>query len=217
MSRKRSAIFPESFATIRITDLYLNGVVGPKTDRLRLTSSPSGVLVQRMEISGQSFELRAEIADGRLHVSGDLLGQDAVIELSEIHICKGRYRVAFVCPGCETKVFHISCPIVERRPDGSELRRELLCRNCHQISRPAWRYSGKQRVERAVLQRISMLERLGNDPTKRPSGVQGQRHTKWFNRLIASEKVVSSVSKLTIGECGFQGLSAGLSFRGNGP
>jgi hypothetical protein len=123
----------------------------------------------------------------------------------------------YICPGCETKVFHISCPIVERRPDGSELRRELLCRNCHQISRPAWRYSGKQRVERAVLQRISMLERLGNDPTKRPSGVQGQRHTKWFNRLIASEKVVSSVSKLTIGECGFQGLSAGLSFRGNGP
>jgi hypothetical protein len=190
MSRKRSAIFPESFATIRITDLYRHGVVGPKPDRLRLTSSPSGVLVQRMEISGQSFELRAEIADGRLHVSGDLLGQDAVIELSEIHICKGRYRVAFVCPGCETKVFHISCPIVERRPDGSGLRRELLCRHCHRITRSSWRYGGHQKIERACLQRRVMVEKLGSNPTVKGRGVATVRHDKWFARFLKAERLL---------------------------
>jgi hypothetical protein len=190
MSRKRSAIFPESFATIRITDLYLYGVLGPKTDRLRLSSSPSGVLVQRMEVSGQSFELRAKLEDGRLHVSGDLLVQDAIIELSEIHICKGRYRIAFTCPDCEIPVFHLHAPIVERRPDGSGLRRELLCRHCHRITRSSWRYGGHQRIERACLQRRVMVEKLGSNPTAKERGVATTRHDKWFARFLNAESRV---------------------------
>jgi hypothetical protein len=190
MSRKRSAIFPESFATIRISDLYRHGVVGPKTDRLRLRTGPSGVLVQRMTFSPSSVEFRMRVEDGRLHVSGDFLAEDAVIELSEIHICKGRHRIGFVCPGCETKVFHVSCPIVDRRPDGSEMRRELLCRCCHRISRPSWRYGGHQKGERAMLQRVSIKEKLGEEPTVKGRGVATVRHDKWFARFLKAERLL---------------------------
>ena len=187
MSRKRSAVFPESFATIRISDLYRHGVVGPKTDRLRLSSSPSGVLVQRMHVGGQSFELRAQLEDGCLQVSSDLLKEDTLIKLSEIHICKGRHRVAFLCPCCQIPVFHLHAPIVERRPDGSLLKRELLCRRCHEISRPSWRYGGHQKIERACLQRRAMAEKLGPNPTVKGKGVAVVRHDKWFARFLNAE------------------------------
>ena len=190
MSRKRLAIFPESFATIRISDLYLYGVLGPKTDRLRLTSSRSGTLIQRMEVRAQSFELRAQLEDGRLQVSSDLLKEDTLIELSEIHICKGRHRVAFLCPCCQIPVFHLHAPIVERRPGGSGLRHELLCRRCHSITRPSWRYGGHQKIERACLQRRVMAENLGPNPRVKGRGVATVRQDKWFARFLKAERRV---------------------------
>ena len=190
MARQRSAIFPESFATIRMTDLYRHGVLGPKHDRLRLTSSPSGTLIQNMVLGASSAELRAKLADGHLFVSGDLLLQDAFIALTEIHYRKDGWghRAAFLCPGCKVAVFHLSVPLVERRPDGLALSRGLLCRGCHQISRPSWRYAGHQTLERAGLHRRSMAEKLGPNPTTKAKGVATVRHDKWFARYLNAER-----------------------------
>ena len=193
MSRKRTAIYPESFVTLKVTDLYRFGVLGPKPDRLRLSSKPSGTLIQRMDLGGQSLELRAKLADGKLHVACALLQKDASIVLSEIHIVSGRHRVAALCPCCETPVFHLYLPLVELRPDGLGLSRELLCRHCHRISRPSWRYSGAQKIERAALHRRTMAEKLGLNPTIRGMGVATLRHDKWFARMLRADRAVLGV------------------------
>ena len=101
----------------------------------------------------------------------------------------GGSRLTFQCPDCERRCFSLFGPTPTSlvRPDGSVNQRRLLCKLCHRLHKPAWRYAGGDSDHRALHQRRRLQDKLGDHSTERQPGCSVTRHNRRFARYLKAE------------------------------
>ena len=190
----RTAQFTDDFLRLEMTALYRLGVVGPKWDRARRHSEASPVYRQTWHYARSPETLDCYLEAGQLIVTGTMLQSAELVKLGSYSqgLFGGASRLVMLCPTCERRCFRLYAPTPSTliRPDGTENQRRLLCRYCHHLSIPAWRYCGGP--ERAALQRRAMSEKLGPDPVERRPGCSVTRHQRRFARWLRAQHLVLS-------------------------
>ena len=168
-------------------------LLGPRGDRLcRFHPDPPGYrLTGRQGYEELSFD--CFLQNQCLFIQTSLMFSPTEVPLVSYRqgVFGRMARYAFSCPSCFNRVFHLYAPSPGRliRPDGTKNRLEPLCHECHELSYPAWRYGGPS-VERALLQREKLSQKLGPNPVERLPAVSVTRHSRRFSRLLRAERSV---------------------------
>lgn len=181
----RTAQFTDEFLRLDVTMLYQLGVVGPKWDRARRHVGPSPVY----RIATDGSEIRSLLEAGVLTVTGSLLESAQLIRLGSY--AKGLFggsRLTFQCPNCERQCFSLFVPTPSSlvRPDGTSNQCLVLCKHCHRLRTPAWRFDG-QDSGRSMMQRRTLREKLAPNPAERQPGCSATRHQRRFGRWLRAE------------------------------
>lgn len=152
----RSAQYTDQFLSLEVTNLYQHGVVGPRWDRARRHTDSSATYQVTAQLGTEYSVLSAQLESGVLTVTGKMLESTERVRLASYSqgLFGGGSRLMFECPACQRRcsVLHVPTPWSLIKPDGKLNQRRLLCKHCHGLRTPSWRYVGGSN-ERALHQR----------------------------------------------------------------
>lgn len=181
--------FTDEFRSVKVNDLYHHGLMGPKWDRGRRHTGPSATYQVTAQLGTEYSVLRAQLEAGSLFVTGTMLDSTERVRL--LNYSKGLFggtRQMFECPACQRRcsVLYVPAPWSLIKPDGKNNQRRLLCKHCHGLRTPSWRYHGGD-PGRGLHQRRRLKEQLGENPAERPKGCSTTRHQKRLARWLQAE------------------------------